>query len=152
MSPMWLAPGSGKSPPWGASTFLIHLCLCRWWEWQLEVGECSLHNESDSYGSSRDSRSTEVGKRWMGDFLWCSVLNLFGRFLLEFEKCEAAFLLWGRIGVWDSPATDKPGGADPRGRQLLGVSGRGSSLTAATLGRGYLFMKWPFKKLWGLNA
>ena len=32
----------------GCIPFLIHLCLCRWWEWQLEVGEWSLHNESDS--------------------------------------------------------------------------------------------------------
>ena len=86
------------------------------------MGECSLHNESDSYGSSRDSRSTEVGKRWMGDFLWCSILNLFGKFLLEFEKCEAAFLLGGCTGIWDSPAADKPGGADLGGRQLLAVS------------------------------
>lgn len=58
----------------------------------------------------------------MGDFLWCSVQNVFEKFLLEFGKCEAVFLLRGCTGIWDFSAADKQGGVDLGGRQLLGVS------------------------------
>lgn len=161
MSPMWLAPAL---PPWGASAFPIHLCLRRWWEWQLEVEELSLHNER--------------GPLWIQLSLWigrggcetsCSAVYRGG-----YEtSCSAVYKVsWKSSSKIRKGLSPIPFKGSHRRAVVSGVlrcleagqcwcgsqeaagcwSGVYAGCQPHILGWGIFLMKWLFKNLHGLNA
>ena len=123
-----IVPGSRARP----STFLASrkarggvnippLGLCRWWEWQLEVGECSLHNGSDSWiqRSLQVNRGRKEVDGWLPmvryiEFIW----KVFAR-IWEVRSCVPFMRMHWYLGLFCCWQTRR---GWLGGRQLLGVS------------------------------